>query len=384
LKNQRPPLFFSEAAPKHKSYPNKYLGKATAPQYQRANGLFSFTLASGGAERWREWSSEGEIMSFFTLRRFAVISLLLFASAQSGLADTNATETETGAAAPTTEDAAKRNPAAEVPERAPVPASTSSTQSKILKNSIASYTMWVTGPSLQAIDGKTGEGSLVNLDQFAKLGYRVSSKWSVAFTQHWTNTVREASGNKDNLVWNNPYLTASNSNITQSTRYGTRLAGYVRYYLPFSKSSADNVGKRVDTKNGVLRVVLDPTKTFLDGALTVSGAVYVNRLFAGAVPDASVSEQRDWRIYLYPRVTYELTSKFQPYLAYYNDLEHVRLDKTRAGAGRWQKFNNKHNLELGFDWQPLARLNLNPYLEYGPTFVPRNMSVNLIAEYAFL
>ena len=320
-------------------------------------------------------------MNFIYLRRIAVLSALLFVSANAGAANTNTTDNTEEAA----ENSATRKPAAEVPERAPAPASTSSTQSTILKNSIASYTMWVTGPTTGALDGKEGVGSKVALDQFAKVGYRVSSKWTVSFTQPWTNTIREAAGKDRNLMWQNPYLTASNSNITQSTRYGTKLSGYLRYYMPLSHSSADNVGKRVDTKNGVLRAVLDPTKTFADGAVTVSGAIYAHRLFAGEKPGEATSEQRDWRFYLYPRVTYQATDTFQPYVAYFNDLEHVRLDKTRAGGGRWQSFNDKHLAELGFDWQPIAGLNLNPYLEYPLSISPSpNMTVNLIAEYAFL
>jgi hypothetical protein len=272
---------------------------------------------------------------------------------------------------------------------APEPAAAGqSTTSAVIKNirerAKASYTLWVTGSSLESMDGKKGAGSNLAVDQFARIGYKVSSKWTIGVTQHWTNTIRDVSGNKENLVWNNPYITASNSSITKSTRYGTNLSGYVRYYAPFSKASAESVGKRVDTKNGVIRVVLDPTKTFFDGKMTVSGAVYANRSLASAPPSAGVAEQRDWRIYLYPRVSYEVSSNFQPYVAYFNDWEHVRLDKNRNGGGRWQSFNDKHNLEIGFDWQPVAGLNVTPYLEYGPTFVPRNSTVGLIAEYAFL
>ena len=271
------------------------------------------------------------------------------------------------------------------PAAAPVQTSAADSASlSPLKRMSASYTMWITGPTVADIDGKAGDGNNMTLDQFASVGYKVSSKWKVSGTAFWTNKVRSDSEGKKNLTWNNPYITASNSSFTKSTKYGTNLSAYVRYYLPLSHASADNVGKRVDTKNGVVRLFIGPSKSFLDGKLVLTGDTYIHRSFAGARPSPGVGEQRDWRIYLYPHLTYNWTDKFDTYVAYFNDWEHVRLDATRQGGGRWQSFNDKHSLEIGLNWSPIKNLTLSPYLSYGPTFVPRNSDVGFIAEYAFL
>ena len=268
---------------------------------------------------------------------------------------------------------------------APTQTSTTSALMKNLREKLgASYTMWITGPTVADIDGQKGDGNNLTLDQFASVKYKVSSKWKIGFTQPWTNKVRSDSEGKRNLNFNNPYITASNSSLTKSEKYDTNLSGYVRYYMPLSRTSEESLGKRVDTKNGVVRIVLDPTKTFLDGKLALSGAVYIHRTFAGAKPAAGVVEQRDWRIYLYPKVSYEVSAKFTPYVAYFNDWEHVRLDQTRQGGGRWQSFNDTHSIELGFDWAPVAGLSVTPYISYGPKFQPRDSSIGLIADYAFL
>src|SRR3990167_4507858 len=82
----------------------------------------------------------------------------------------------------------------------------------------ASYTMWITGPSIADIDGKAGDGNNLTLDQFASVGYKVSSKWKISAAQHWTNAVRSDSEGKRNLTFNNPYITASSSSFTKSAK----------------------------------------------------------------------------------------------------------------------------------------------------------------------
>lgn len=238
--------------------------------------------------------------------------------------------------------------------------------------------------TFEAVDGTAGEGSNLLLVQYLALGYKLDSRWKLGATQYWTNTIRDNSAGKRNLEFYDPYVTLSNNNIWSNEAQGLKLSGYIRYYVPISHESADDVGRINDQKNGKFRAKIDPSKTFMDGALTAYGTTFVYRALPGSEPLASTPYQRDWYVWFYPRVSYKVTPTLSPYLGYSNVLTHYRGDKTRNGGGRWQKWNNDHQIEFGLEWQALASFYLQPYVKYNPELKLKDTSVAIIADWAFL
>ena len=267
----------------------------------------------------------------------------------------------------------------------PTQQSTSSTFNTIRKNTSANYTLWVTGATLGAMDGTAGDGHSITMNQFLNVGYKLTDKWKVSLTQYFTNKLRSDSKGDRNLNFFDPYVTFSNSSLTKSSKYNSNLSFYVRYYMPFSHESADNIGKARDQKYGKIRVKVGPTKKFMDGALTLSGSTYFYKPLAGAQADDGTSSQRDFYIWFYPSLSYELSKSFQPYMAYSNLLNHFRNDKGRNGGSRWSKWSQNESVEFGFNWQPLANLDVNPYIEFaGPKWIIGETNVGLVLDYSFL
>lgn len=262
--------------------------------------------------------------------------------------------------------------------------SSSSLVSTIRERARAIYTMWVTGPTVGALDGKVGQGEDLMLNQFAMVGYKLSSKWTMSATQYWTNKVRNQSDGSDNLTFMDPYVSFTNASVTKSTRYGTNLLFQARYYMPLAHESIDSRGTKTDNYNGRLRVRVEPSKTWADGVIQAKMTTIFVKSFASSEPlKSKESAQRDHILWLYPSVTFNIHDKFQPYVAYSNYIEHFQ-DRNRGGEGRWNSWNDKQNWELGFNWQPLDKVNINPYIEYAPAQKARNSSIGFIAEYAFL
>ena len=267
----------------------------------------------------------------------------------------------------------------------PTQQSSSSAWDTFKNNASANYVFWISGPTMGAIDGVENEGHNITLNQFAIAGYKLSNKWKASFTQYFTNSVRSDSKGKPNLRFFDPYVTFSNRSLTKSEKYNTNLSFYVRYYLPFSHESADNVGKARDQKYGKIRVNLTPSKKFLDGTLTVSAATHFYKPLAGARANASTTEQRDLYVWFYPSVRYELSKNFQPYVAYSNIFEHFRNVKFRNDESRWAQWNEKESFELGFNWQPTASLDINPYFEAsGPKWQLKDANIGVAFAYSFL
>lgn len=266
---------------------------------------------------------------------------------------------------------------------APSSTSTSPILQAIRDRGKAVYTMWVTGPTVESMDGKTGAGSDLTLNQFAMVGFKLSSKWTVSATQYWTNTTRELKPTETNLSFKDPYVSFTNSSITSSRRYGTNLMAQVRYYLPISPESINTRGAGSDFRNGRLRFRIEPSKTMADGLIDLKLTSFFIKNLSSGQRNEGVTAQKNSVVWFYPSLNFNVSDSFQPYVAYSNYLENYN-DQNRGGAIRWNRFNEKHNLELGFNWQPAKGFNINPYLEYGPVFIPKASSVGLIAEYAFL
>lgn len=305
-------------------------------------------------------------MHLKSLRRFRIL-VGIGALVAAGV-EAFAVEAATGPAAPaapvaTTEGTAARGPLADLS---------------------ASYTVWLTGPRVKALDGVADSGHALKIRHFPTFGYDLGSGLKVSATQYFTTWVRNEPKGERNFQLNNPYLTLSSEPLWQN-RSGAKLDAYVRYYLPLSHDSADNVGKRRDTKRGLARVKLDPSQTFFDGFLTVNMTVYAYRAFAGAKPDRATPKQLDWYLWLNPRLSVQASDRLFPFLGYLNVLEHYRYNEAAGGGSGWSKLYDQHQIELGINWLATNTLMVSPYLEYGgDKWVPRESALGVIVDWALL
>jgi len=284
---------------------------------------------------------------------------------------------------------------AETATASAAPAAQSSTSgfdlSKIRQNMRASYQMWLYGMNTRAMSGNVdGSGTNLNITHYTTLGYKVSRKWSVSVTQPFNQVIDEKPASEvDPLVALDPYITFSNASITKSERYGTNLSGYVRYYAPFSRSTnrAADRGARTDAGNGALRLLVTPSKTFMDGALTVAATTLVHFRLPGnssaerAAKSGSAIHE-NYYILLNPSVSYALSSKVEAYVEYASGYLRHSTD------GKFSKFNDPvygQYVSPGINWQASKRLALNPYMSVGPVFRGvKNTDIGLIGTYSFL
>lgn len=260
-----------------------------------------------------------------------------------------------------------------------------------------SYTGWLTGPHIDALDGGVdGANSNLNIDHFYALGYKINSDMVWRITQDVTQQFGKTYDAPDQqaFVVHNPYTTLAHSHLYEDKNRGINVAGYIRYYIPVA--NADRQGKNApgmqkDQTNGLLRMKLDPTKTFLDGSLTISLMTFVYRGLAGKAPGEDVPNQRDWFVYFYPGIQYQATKTLAPYIRYSSVMEHYGQEKASNGGGHWQALTDNHNLEFGFDYNPTASITITPYTEFGapgsgagkPWQFSKN-TLGLIAQWDFI
>ncbi len=143
----------------------------------------------------------------------------------------------------------------------------------------------------QALSGnKDGTGTALAINHTFGVGYRLSKKWSIGLTQSFTQSIDDVpSTEKDPFVANDPYLMVSNTSLWNSEKYGMNVFGYIRYYFPFSRATSQTVAKAgaKDAGMGSVRVYVNPTKTWLDGRLTLNLVTFAQfRLASRAMPSA--------------------------------------------------------------------------------------------------
>lgn len=270
--------------------------------------------------------------------------------------------------------------------------STFSLESILAKKAKANYLLWLSGPKWKALDGTEGEGKSLTLQHFPSIGYKISSKWSVSATQMMTQAF-DSDPSKEHWTMNDPYFTFSNNNITSSSKYGTSLSGYIRYYAPFSQATNRGVAKYSDQGNGAIRLLLTPTKTFMDGAISLTGVTLVQTKLAKSTEAERAANpankghvgdgiREDYKFAFNPALEYDPSSKFGVYLEYFTG--YFRHNT----AGHWTTFNNADTgqyLSPGINWMPTKKVLVNPYLSWGPTsYQINNADIGVQVQYTFL
>jgi hypothetical protein len=182
------------------------------------------------------------------------------------------------------------------------------------------------------------------------------------------------------------------------------LDAYLRFYLPISRFTHDetNVGYLPpdllapnDNGRGEIRLYLNPTKTFLDGKLTLSGAMLANLKLARLSPGERTARQQaqldhlsatdlvirqqaglsgsyvpsgtreNLYVFLDPVVTYSVSPTLDAYVEYASGFLHHSTD------GHWTSTNNASEgryFSPGVNWAAAKGLSVNPYISWGPVF----------------
>jgi hypothetical protein len=275
--------------------------------------------------------------------------------------------------------------------------SSGDTLAKIRKNLRGNYQLWFRGPRTTTLSGNTsGDGMSLLATHYLGLGYKVGSKWTVSATQSFTQNIDEISSLSDDpvngvdpFVANNPYLTVSNARIWASDRYGSSLSGYLRYYAPFSRSAqrgADAASPN-DAGNGSIRLLMTPSKSWRDGALTFSSAFFLEYKLAARTSNerriANGNPYRNDMVFLItPTISYAFSSAFEGYLEYGFDLTHSTKGNVFT---KWGTYKDTDYLSPGANITVTKRLSLNPFLEFSPRIKDaKDMAIHLVALYSFL
>ncbi len=280
-------------------------------------------------------------------------------------------------------------------------------QSFLQKYGKANYLAWLTGPRTEALSGnRKGGGTSLTLAHYFTVGAKLGQGFSLTATQPVSQYIdEEPESVKKQLQPGDPYLTLSHGKILHSDRYAMNLDGYIRYYIPVSRNTSDglNSGMARDGGRGVTRVLLNPSKSFLDGKLTFNGLFFANFRFAsnspgerlrrqtlefnkGAQKDAPSSVREDMYFVWDPSVVYSVSSKLDIYVEYATGyLRHTT-------NGKWSSINHPDDgqyVSPGVYWNPTKKIYLNPYLSYQLSAAPidrglTKMDIGIQAQYTFL
>jgi hypothetical protein len=250
---------------------------------------------------------------------------------------------------------------------APAAESTSSSSSvlqTIRKNIRGTYVNEFSGPTIRSLSGNTdGGGTNLQMIHYMALSYKIGSKWSVGLTQPFYQRIDEKPSTEvDPFEASDPYFTVTNPKIWGSEKYGWNLYGYARYYIPVSRATrqtADAASPK-DNGNGRVRLFLNPTKTFLDGAVSLNlQTLFQYRLASRNNADrtaANGNSKRDDLIFVFdPILAYTFNDTYDAYLEYSFDMSH-------STSGHWTYWRKSDYISLGSDVNVTKKLLLNPYV----------------------
>jgi hypothetical protein len=266
--------------------------------------------------------------------------------------------------------------------------SSSSVLQTIRKNIRGTYINEFSGPTLRALSGNTdGGGTSLQMIHYIAMSYKLGSKWSVGLTQPFYQRIDEKPSTEvDPFEASDPYFTVTNPKVWSNEKYGMGLYAYARYYIPVSRATrqAADAASPKDNGNGRIRLFLNPTKTFLDGALTLN----LQTLFQYRLPTHNDADRaaankgvskRDNLIFVFdPILAYTFNDTYDAYLEY-------AFDMTHSTDGRWTYWRKGDYVSLGSDINVTKKLILNPYVLSDAAFDQVKYSqIGITAVYYFL
>jgi hypothetical protein len=296
------------------------------------------------------------------------------------------------------------------------------------KNGIVSYLLWYTGPYTQALsgdvninNGNIGGGEQMYFAHYLTVGYKFYDgnmvfKLSTLVAETIDDDTDKDPNAPNWLDFAQTYMTLDFPHALKSERYNTNLETYVRYYIPIDRDDHDGVNQGIinDTGHGMIRLYVNPTKTWFDGKLTLSGAFLGNiklpsnspsqRVARGLTPQNTGSPlitkfrrstdaaagfgsayREDFYIYLDPTITYSIS----PTVDLGFEAASGYMEHTTAGSPhRWSQLNDPFNgayFDPNVSWQATKKFNLEPYIAFGPVFRGIKMEqLGFLATYKFL
>ncbi len=282
---------------------------------------------------------------------------------------------------------------ASVPASA-TPSSSSSTSEffgKVRKNLRGTYQNWFRGSTIRTLSGNTdGSGTNLLMTHYAALGYKLGSKWSMSMTQPFTQAIDEQPATSvDPFVAGDPYVTFTNSRVLHSDKYGTNLYTYLRYYAPFSRATNRNMNAASvnDAGRGQVRLYLSPTKTFLDGAVTLNlQTLFQYRIAARNNAERTLANGEPYRndlVFIFdPVLSWAPNETYEWYIEYAFDMTH----NTKGNIlSKWTKWKANDYFSPGVNIMVTKKLLVNPYLEITPKAKEfKNMGIGSNIVYYFL
>ncbi len=271
--------------------------------------------------------------------------------------------------------------------------STTSFKQKYLKNVGASYTVELYGVGMQSLTGDLdGKGNSYNAIHYPSISYkfdRPGIKLSAAGQISQTfNKNRDA----DMVDFLDPYLTVSKADLYKDEVRGISVLGYIRYYVPVSKGARESYQLAAkaanDQGNGKFRVLLAPTKTFLNGKaeFTFLTSYYYRLAKNSSAERAALTGspfRNDMYFYYDPQLAWNLSTKVQPYVEYVSGL------LKHSTNGNWTR-GRKHPSDgeyvgLGANFFPTKEISLTSELTWGPPeMVLNNGGIYLAASIKLL
>ena len=251
----------------------------------------------------------------------------------------------------------------------------------IRENLSAMYIFETTGPSLEALDGVKDEGHQLNFTQYIILGYKLGEKTRLGLTQYFSNSIRSKSEGR-NLSLGSPYLTLSHSSLFEKGKLN--VSGYVRYYVPLSRTDAANAGKERDEKNGKLRFHIKPSAQ-LNDVISVSGSMnFYKPLSRYGLREGD--KRRNFYLWVFPAVSFKVSDKFTPYIAYSNLFTRYSDIQDQGAESAWDAWSKNESLEIGATWKVMDKLTVSPYINFNaPKWInPSATNLSFYATYTFL
>jgi hypothetical protein len=246
--------------------------------------------------------------------------------------------------------------------------STMETLKKIRAKTRSNYVFEMFGMNSKALSGNTdGTGGTITINHYLGLSYKLGSKWSVGATQPFRQLIdQKPSSVADPFSASDPYLALNNSSIIKSASNNFNLSGYIRYYAPVSRETNQTAARaaRTDRGHGLLRAGLNPSKTWMDGALNLT----VYNIFYYRLAQNSSQERflktgnpnRDDYYYAFlPVLSYSISNVFDVYLEYASLMRHNT-------EGKWTNFKKEDYVGVGTNITATPKLTINPYFQAAP------------------